>query len=266
MLDRFSRKINYLRISVTDRCNLRCVYCMPDCGVKMLDHSDILTFEEIREIVVIAVGLGIDKVRITGGEPLVRKGIVDLVKMISQIPGIRDLSMTTNGTLLDQFALPLKNAGLNRVNISLDTMNSDHYKKITRVGDIQDVFKGISAALSAGLAPVKINCVIKDSPLEDDAQEVKAFCQNHNLEVRFIKEMDLVSGVFSKVIGGDGGNCKFCNRLRLTANGKIKPCLFSNIEYDVRELGIENAIMRAVGIKPASGTENTVNSFSNIGG
>lgn len=266
MLDRFRRKINYLRISVTDRCNLRCVYCMPDCGVKMLNHSDILTFEEIREIVIIAVGLGIDKVRITGGEPLVRRGIVDLVKMIAQIPGIKELSMTTNGTLLDQFAFPLKNAGLNRVNISLDTINPDQYKKITRVGDIQNVFNGIEAAVNAGLTPVKINCVVKDSPLENDAQEVRAFCQNYNLEVRFIKEMDLVSGVFSKVIGGDGGNCKSCNRLRLTANGKIKPCLFSDIEYDVRELGIEPAITRAVGRKPASGTENTINSFSNIGG
>jgi GTP 3',8-cyclase len=266
VLDRFSRKINYLRVSVTDRCNLRCVYCMPECGVNLMKHSDILTFEEIYEIVGVAVKLGIDKVRITGGEPLVRRGIVDLVRMINEIPGIKDLAMTTNGTLLDQFAIPLVKAGLKRVNISLDTMNPDHFKKITRVGDIQDVFNGIKSAVKAGLNPVKINCVIKQSQQEKDAREVKAFCDENNLEVRFIKEMNLESGMFSNVIGGDGGNCKSCNRLRLTANGKIKPCLFSDIEYDVRELGIEQAIHRAVGIKPASGTENSVNTFSNIGG
>lgn len=231
-----------------------------------MDHTDILTYEEINEIVRIAAGLGIDKIRITGGEPLVRKGIVDLVKMIASIPGITDLSMTTNGTLLDQFAEPLAKAGLKRVNISLDTMDTDQYKKITRVGDIRDVMQGIRAAMDAGLSPVKVNCVIKKSPDEPDARHVAEFCKEHDLEVRFIKEMNLKNGLFSKVIGGEGGNCKACNRLRLTANGKIKPCLFSDIEYDVRELGIEQAIYRAVGIKPASGTENRVNSFSNIGG
>jgi len=266
VLDRFNRKINYFRISVTDRCNLRCVCGMPECGIKLINHSDVITFEEIFEIVQVAVGLGIDKVRLTGGEPLVRKGIVDLVQMIASIPGIKDLSLTTNGTLLDQYALLLAQAGLHRVNISLDTLNPDHYKEITRVGDIRDVFNGITAALKAGLNPVKINCVIKKSPLEKDARDVKSFCDENNLEVRFIKEMNLESGIFSKVIGGDGGNCKICNRLRLTANGKIKPCLFSDIEYDVRVLGIEQAIYRAIGIKPASGTENRINSFSNIGG
>jgi len=266
VLDRFNRKINYLRISVTDRCNLRCVYCMPECGIKLMKHSDILTYEEITEIVKVAVDLGIDKVRITGGEPLVRKGIVDLVKMIDAIPGVKDLSMTTNGTLLDQFAEPLAKAGLKRVNISLDTMDPDEFRKITRVGDIRNVLEGIKAALKAELKPVKINCVIKKSQLEPHAQEVLQFCLKNNIEVRFIKEMNLKTGVFSKVTGGDGGNCKSCNRLRLTADGKIKPCLFSDLEYDVRELGIGQAIHRAVGIKPASGTENRVNFFSNIGG
>jgi len=266
MLDSFDRTINYLRISVTDRCNLRCKYCMPEEGVELMHHKDILSFEEIRDIVRICVRLGIDKVRITGGEPLVRKGIVDLVEMLAAIDGIKDLSMTTNGTLLSQFAVPLAKAGLHRVNISLDTLNHEKYREITRVGDIQNVLTGIEAAVEAGLTPIKINCVIKESREETDAREVEAFCSEHGFHVRFIKEMNLRSGVFSTVMGGDGGNCKSCNRLRLTANGKIKPCLFSDLEFDVRELGIEQAIIRAIGKKPESGTENLVNSFSNIGG
>ncbi len=266
MYDLYRRNINYLRISVTDRCNLRCVYCMPESGVDLISHSEILTFEEIAEIVNVAVGLGIDKVRITGGEPLVRKGIVDLVKMLAEIKGIKDLSMTTNGTLLSRFAVPLAKAGLQRVNISLDAIKPEKYRAITRVGDIRNVMDGIEAAADAGLKPIKINCVIKKSKDEPDAREVEAFCIEKGFQIRFIKEMDLEKGVFSRVIGGDGGHCKICNRLRLTANGKIKPCLFSDLEFDVRELGIEQAILRAVGKKPESGTENKVNSFSNIGG
>ncbi len=266
MLDSYSRNINYLRISVTDRCNLRCQYCMPAEGVELIHHKDILSFEEIYDIVKVCVRQGVDKVRITGGEPLVRRGIVDLVKMVASIPGINDLSMTTNGTLLNQFALPLAQAGLNRINISLDTLRPDKYRTITRVGDIRNVLTGIEAAVDAGLTPVKINCVIRKSKDEPDAREVESFCRGKGIQVRFIKEMNLSSGVFSTVIGGDGGNCKSCNRLRLTANGMIKPCLFSDLEFDVRELGIEQAIARAIGKKPESGTENKVNSFSNIGG
>jgi cyclic pyranopterin phosphate synthase len=239
---------------------------MPEQGVKLMHHNDILSFEEIQEIVKVCVRMGIDKVRITGGEPLVRRGIVDLVKMLSGIPGIKDLSMTTNGSLLDQYALPLVKAGLHRVNISLDTLSPEKYKTITRIGDIENVMNGIEAAVEAGLSPIKINCVIKESRDEPDAREVESFCKEKGFQIRFIKEMNLRTGVFSKVIGGDGGNCKSCNRLRLTANGKIKPCLFSDLEFDVRELGIEQAVLRAVGKKPESGTENSVNSFSNIGG
>lgn len=266
MLDRFKRKINYLRVSVTDRCNLRCAYCMPECGVDLMSHKDILSFEEIVEVIKIGAENGINKVRITGGEPLVRRGIVDLVSMISKIPGIDDLAMTTNGVLLDQFAQPLADAGLHRVNISLDTVDEKRYKKITRVGDLSSVLKGITAAQRAGLNPIKINCVIKKSPIEKDAQEVAEFCDMNDLQVRFIKEMDLETGYFDRVIGGDGGHCASCNRLRLTANGKLKPCLFSDLEFNVREIGIENAYSKAIGLKPKSGTENTVNKFSNIGG
>lgn len=266
MYDRFKRKINYLRVSVTDRCNLRCHYCMPECGVELMSHKDILSFEEITQVISFGVENGIDKVRITGGEPLVRKGIVDLIGMISKIPGIKDLAMTTNGALLDQFAQPLADAGLNRVNISLDTVDERSYKNITRVGNLTSVLNGIRAAQSAGLDPIKINCVIKKSPIEKNAQEVAEFCDMNDLQVRFIKEMDLETGSFARVIGGDGGHCASCNRLRLTADGKLKPCLFSDLEFNVRELGIEQAYSKAIGLKPKAGSENTVNKFSNIGG
>ncbi|MCF8368857.1 MAG: GTP 3',8-cyclase MoaA [Bacteroidales bacterium] len=266
MYDKFNRKITYLRVSVTDRCNLRCTYCMPECGVDLMSHKDILSFEEILEVIHFAVKNGVQKIRITGGEPLVRRGIVDLVRMISDIKGIRDFGLTTNGTLLDQFAKPLADAGLHRVNISLDSLDPVRYRSITRIGDITSVIHGIDAAIEADLQPIKINCVIKSSPMEEDAQAVAKFCHEKGLEVRFIKEMDLEAGHFSQVIGGDGGNCKMCNRLRLTADGKLKPCLFSDLEFDVRELGIEQAFSRAIGLKPKSGTENKINKFSNIGG
>jgi cyclic pyranopterin phosphate synthase len=239
---------------------------MPAEGIEMLSHEDILSFDEIVEVTRVAVSMGVDKVRITGGEPLVRKGIVDLVELISAIDGINDLAMTTNGVLLNRFAQPLAEAGLNRVNISLDTMDSKKYRDITRLGNIEDVLRGIEAAKLAGVAPIKINCVIKKSSEEPDARAVKKFATENDLQVRFIPEMNLEEGSFGKVIGGEGGNCKNCNRLRLTATGKVKPCLFSDIEFDVRELGPEAAINLALGNKPKSGTVNSVNQFHNIGG
>jgi cyclic pyranopterin phosphate synthase len=227
MFDSFNRKISYLRISVTDRCNLRCRYCMPEEGIKLLRHEDILTFDELAGFTETAVKAGISKVRITGGEPLVRKGILSLVKMISGIKGISDLSMTTNGTMLAEFAADLKKAGLN---------------------------------------PVKINCVIRKSEQEEDALAVGEFCRGNGLEIRYIKEMDLERGAFSTVTGGSGGNCPMCNRLRLTSVGKLKPCLFSDIEYDIKELGYENALKMAVEMKPERGLTNLNNEFYNIGG
>lgn len=266
MFDRFNRKINYLRISVTDRCNLRCVYCMPEEGVQLLSHQDILTFDEIVEVAKAAVRKGVDKIRITGGEPLVRKGIVDLVKMIGEIDGVKDYSMTTNAILLDKYADDLAKAGLQRVNISLDTLDPETFRAITRGGDIQKVFDGIEAAKKAGLTPIKINCVIKESNQEPNAVEVAKYCEENNLQIRFIKEMDLETGSFSIVQGGSGGNCAKCNRIRLTANGNIKPCLFSDIAYNVRELGYERAIDLAIGNKPQSGHTNITGKFYNIGG
>ena len=266
MYDKFNRRINYLRISVTDRCNLRCVYCMPAEGIKLIPHAEILSFDEIYEVAKVAVSLGVDKIRITGGEPLVRKNIVELVSMIASLDGLKDFGMTTNGIYLKKYAQELADAGLHRVNISLDTMDAEKYNKITRLGDINNVFEGIEAAKKAGLKPIKINCVIKENKLEPDAQAVASFCHENDLQVRFIREMNLETGQFWRVQGGDGGECRICNRLRLTSNGKIRPCLFSDLEYDVRKLGAEQAIFLAVRNKPKSGTHSVKAKFSNIGG
>lgn len=266
MLDRYNRKISYLRISVTDRCNLRCHYCMPEKDPAMLRHSDILSFEEISQVVATVVPLGINKIRLTGGEPLVRKNIVSLVSMIAGVPGVQDLAMTTNATLLEKFAQPLAAAGLDRINISLDTTDEDKFRMITRGGDINKVFRGIAAAKAAGLSPIKLNCVVKQDGDRSDAESVRKYAQEQGLEVRFIREMDLQTGHFGVVEGGSGGDCKQCNRLRITSNGKIKPCLFSDLEYDIRKLGIQKAIELALDNKPAKGTVNMVNAFHNIGG
>jgi GTP 3',8-cyclase len=266
MLDNYNRSITYLRVSVTDRCNLRCTYCMPEEGVTMLSHNQILTFEEITEVVTIAALSGVNKVRITGGEPLVRRNVVALVQMLSAIEGISDLSMTTNALLLEEYAKPLKVAGLHRVNVSLDTMDPIQFRHITRGGDIDKVIRGIDAAIKEGLTPVKLNCVVNGSTNTPDALSVKAFADSRLLQVRFIHQMDLSAGHFSVVEGGSGGDCASCNRLRLTANGKIKPCLFNDQEYDVRELGPSEAIRRAVAGKPACGSHNYTGEFYNIGG
>ena len=266
MFDRFNRNVNYLRISVTDRCNLRCRYCMPEAGIKLMSHKEILSYEEIVSFTAFAASYGISKVRLTGGEPLIRKGIVKLVRMISAIPGIKDLSMTTNGLLLSRYANDLALAGLNRVNISLDTLNPIHYRYITRYGDLEDVLEGIIAAKRAGLKPVKINCVVKANSKEPDALAVREFSHKHQLSVRFIRQMNLESGSFYGVEGGKGGICQLCNRLRLTADGHLKPCLFSENGYNIRELGYKQAFLNAIKNKPEKGTINQINDFYNIGG
>ncbi len=266
MLDNFNREINYLRISLTDRCNLRCVYCMPESGIEMISHDEILSFEEIFNFTKIAVAKGITKVRLTGGEPLARKGTVKLVKMLSSIKEIKDLAMTTNGTMLSRYALELKNAGLHRVNISLDTVDPDEYVKITRCGNINDVFAGIDAAKKVSLLPVKINCVIKNSITEPNAIAVKKWCEENKLEVRFINEMDIEQGQFGIVHGGDGGNCANCNRLRLTSNGFLKPCLFNDVGINIRKMEYDKAIEEALRVKPECGLHGSKNKFYNIGG
>lgn len=266
MFDCYNRKINYLRISITDRCNLRCHYCMPEEGVPHLNHSQILNYEEIVEVVKEAVSLGIDKVRITGGEPLVRRGVEDLVAMLANVPGIRDFGLTTNGILLEKFAPILKKAGLHRVNISLDAIDPVRYSALTRGGDVGQVLRGIEAAKRAGLTPVKINCVVQHSSGEQDAMQVREFCRKHGLEIRFIHQMSLEHGCFTTVEGGEGGDCSRCSRLRLTANGKIKPCLFDDVEFDIHQTGIREALLQAIRMKPEKGSVNTMNAFNNIGG
>ncbi len=265
MFDRFNRSINYLRISVTDRCNLRCTYCMPQDGIRLLDHADILSFEEIAEFTKVAVENGITKVRLTGGEPLVRKDIVELVSMLSAIDGLDDLSMTTNGILLTKYADKLKKAGLKRINISLDTVNPENYCQITRNGNLNAVLEGIEAARRAGLEPIKVNCVLLGLPDEETSQ-LKAFCKERGMKLRFIHQMNLKTGEFSTVEGGEGGNCSQCNRVRLLANGDIKPCLFSDLAYNIRKLGHQEALNLALGNKPKSGTYNKSGEFYNIGG
>jgi cyclic pyranopterin phosphate synthase len=266
MIDNYARKINYLRISVTDRCNLRCCYCMPQEGIKLLKHSDILSFEEIVEVTKTAVAMGITKVRLTGGEPLVRHGILNLVQAIGMIKGIEDFAMTTNGILLAQYAQALADAGLKRVNISLDTIDADRYRQLTRCGDIEHVFTGIEAAQKAGLSPVKLNCVVGQFSRESDAQAVKEFGKSNDLEVRIIRQMFFETGCFSVVQGGTGGDCARCNRLRLSSNGRIRPCLFSDISFNTRLLGPRQAIQQAVAEKPKAGGPCTHNLMHQIGG
>lgn len=266
MLDRFNRKITYLRVSVTDRCNFRCTYCMPAEGIPYKEHKDILSFEEIVEVIKTGVSLGINKIRFTGGEPLVRKGFIELVSQVSAIEGVNDIGLTTNGVLLPKFAKKLKEAGLHRVNISLDTLDADKFRKITRVGELEDVLKGIQAAKDAGLLPIKINFVRMKDFNDRDESEVRQFCKENELQLRFIRQMNLSKGEFYAVEGGDGGICSRCNRLRLTADGKLIPCLFSDFGFSVREMGIKEAFYKALNKKPLEGKQANNHEFYNIGG
>jgi len=239
---------------------------MPENGIKLLNHNDILKFEEIVEVVKYCISLEINKIRITGGEPLVRKDIVSLVSMIASVQGVKDLSMTTNGLLLEKYAMPLANAGLNRINVSLDTIDPVKFREITRNDGLDRIFRGIEAAKAASLYPIKINCVLLKNQNHSYVKKVQEYAQKNGFEIRFIHQMDLRNGEFSVVEGGDGGNCSVCNRIRLTANGMIKPCLFSDLGYSIRKLGIEKAIQLAIGNKPESGTYNKSERFNEIGG
>ncbi len=266
MYDQYNREITYLRISVTDRCNLRCNYCMPEEGVVLKKHEDLLSYEEIIEVIKTGVRLGINKIRLTGGEPLVRKGIETLVSKINEIEGIKDIGLTTNGILLPKLAVKLREAGLNRVNISLDTLNPEKYRKITRVGSLEQALAGIEAAQNAGFDPIKINFVRIKGVNEDDEETVKEFCKLQKLELRFIRQMNLEGGEFYPVEGGNGGLCAICNRLRLTADGYIIPCLFSDYGYSIKETGIEQAFYKALNKKPKTGKAAHKHYFYNIGG
>lgn len=277
MKDALGRNINYLRISVTDRCNLRCRYCMPEEGIEKKAHMEILTLEEIFKVVKVCAGFGMDKIRITGGEPLVRLGITGLIEKIAAIHSIKDIALTTNGMLLKKLAYELKEAGLKRINISLDTMNEEKYKYITRGGNIKNVLEGIDEALKVGLAPIKINTVLAKGFNEDEIEDFIRLTINEDIDVRFIELMPLGQAAsfasehylpntevlerfkelepaetadkssparYYKLPGAKGRVglinpishkfCDNCNRIRLTADGKLKPCLHSNKEIDVR--------------------------------
>lgn len=305
-IDHNNRSVSYLRVSVTDRCNLRCVYCMPAEGVPPKTHDEVLRYEEIARLVRVAAGIGISKVRLTGGEPLVRRGLVGLVALIAATPGIDDISMTTNGTLLAQHAADLARAGLRRVNVSLDTLDPDRFRAVTRLGRLEDALAGIRAAADAGLAPIKINVVVMGGGNDD---EVAAFARrtvSDGWNVRFIEVMPIGEGGQSaaghyvssatiraaieaelgplepatlpgngparywRVSGAPGTIgfispisqhfCSACNRLRLSADGKLLPCLFtpSESEIDLRTAlrgGADDAALaglfrRAIAAKP----------------
>ena len=279
LTDKFHRTIDYLRISVTDRCNLRCIYCMPSEGINRIQHRDILSYEEIARIVRVAAGLGVRKVRITGGEPLARKHITRLIASIGEIAGIEDLSLTTNGVLLERYAGELADAGLHRVNVSLDSLRPERYREITRGGDISRVMKGIEAAEKAGLMPVKINMVPVRGFNGDEIEEFAGITRDTPYHVRFIEFMPIggrelwspekyiatdeikatveqigplfpvrvrrtgparyfrfadAPGVIGFISALTHHFCGDCNRLRITSDGKLRPCLFSETEIDLK--------------------------------
>jgi cyclic pyranopterin phosphate synthase len=251
---------------VTDRCNLRCTYCLPENGIKLKSHNEILRYEEIEELVKTAVKLGFNKFRLTGGEPLVRKGIVGLVEKLARIDGVGTLAMTTNGLLLDKYAKSLKAAGLTRLNISLDSLKPERYAQITRGGSLKDALAGIQAAKEAGFERTKLNVVLVDGFNNDEKEAFTKFADEHNLQARFIKKMDLKSGDYYGVEGGEGGNCAICNRLRVTADGKIRSCLFSDDEIDLRQEGFAAGLKKAIANKPEKGHKSLKREMIEIGG
>jgi cyclic pyranopterin phosphate synthase len=279
LIDSFGRKHNNLRISVTDRCNLRCSYCMPE-EVVFMDRAELLTFEEIAHFVRVAVPLGIDKIRLTGGEPLMRRDLAKLVALLAEVPGIKDIGLTTNGILLAEHAQALYDAGLRRINISLDTLNPDRFRQLARREGLDRVLEGIAAAKRAGFAPVKINAVSIRGITEHEVVPLGRYARDNGLELRFIEYMpigaeawerdkvyfaqeimDQLTAAFGPLapapdadprapaedwVYADGGGrvgiiasvsrpfCLSCNRIRLTADGKLRNCLFALTEVDVK--------------------------------
>jgi cyclic pyranopterin phosphate synthase len=323
--DSFNRPINYLRISVTDRCNLRCIYCMPPEGVNLMSHDDILTYEEIYQVAQAAAELGISKVRITGGEPLVRLDLPRLVRMLASIKEIDDLSLTTNGILLAKYAAELKASGLQRVNISLDTLKPEKFRQISRGGNLEDVLKGMAAAKPAGLSPIKINMVVMAGTNEDEILDFGRKTITDGWHVRFIECMPFgrteneaifvpvsrmkrqlqtlgklepcsahkgkgngpaqyfrfpeASGTVGFITPVSEHFCFGCNRLRLTADGKLRLCLLHEEEIDLRERlrngmtpdELKKLIKEAVAAKPlrhhlAEGKVPRGRPFSQVGG
>jgi len=308
LVDRFGRRVTYLRVSLTDRCNLRCFYCRPR-DFHWREKREILTLEEVERVVDVAASLGIRKVRLTGGEPLLRPGATDLVRRLARIAGIGDLALSTNGTLLADLAKPLRDAGLGRVNVSLDTLRFGVFRKITGGSSLAEVLSGIDAAATVGLRPVKLNVVVVRGVNEDELDDLLAFGRRVGAEVRFIEYMpmtgdpawatrhvpgdEILRRIASWLVPGDvpvvrgdaaayyelrdGGavgivspvSCRFCslcNRLRLTADGRLRPCLTGEGEVDLRspiragagDATIAALFRQATAAKPASGTYDSV--------
>ena len=265
MYDSFDRRIDYLRISITDKCNLRCVYCMPEEGVPRRSHEDFLSFEAITKIVRSAVSLGVTKVRLTGGEPLVKRDVVGLVRMLKEVPGLETLAMTTNGTLLPRYADELRHAGLDRLNISLDTLDPERYRSITRGGEIGRVLEGIDAALGAGF-PVKINMVVMEDTGRGEIAGLRRFCESRGMTLQRIRHFSLTAEKNDDHRFDRPLPCAECNRIRLLAGGVLKPCLHSDDEIPVDPADIAGSLRRAVERKPARGAGCTVRDMQEIGG
>jgi cyclic pyranopterin phosphate synthase len=265
MRDSFDRDITYLRISVTDKCNLRCRYCMPPEGVPMRRHDEFLSLEQMAAAARAAVGLGIAKVRLTGGEPLVKRGIVDLVRMIASIDGLGHLAMTTNGTLLAPLAVSLREAGLDSVNVSLDTLDPGRYRDLTRGGDIGSALAGLSAALGAGF-PVKVNMVVlADTPM-GDVGKMRAFCAARGASLQLINHFELAQRKQEQEAFDRPPPCDRCNRIRLTADGMLKPCLHSDAEVRLDFSRLEESLREAILTKPRRGSACTIRAMPQIGG
>jgi len=295
MIDRLGRDITYLRISVTDKCNLRCRYCMPEEGVCKKNHEDMLTEDEIIQAVEAAAALGIRKIRITGGEPLVKKNIVSICRRTAAVEGINEVCLTTNGILLPQLAKDLKAAGVKRINLSLDTLDPEKYTHITRIGKLENFQAGLEAAFEAGFEKIKVNAVLIGGFNEDEIIPLANLTKEYPLDMRFIELMPILnsdefgetayvpySRVLEKLpeavpVEPDGGVAKLyrlpnskgniglispinahfcgeCNRLRLTQDGKLKPCLHAADEYSIKGLdfdGMKAVMEQAIWNKPA---------------
>jgi cyclic pyranopterin phosphate synthase len=283
LIDSFGRVHTNLRVSVTDRCNIRCFYCMPNENVQFKPRAELLTFEEIERFVRIVAEMGVNKVRLTGGEPLVRHGIDLLVARLAAVPGIEDIALTTNGILLDECAQKLKDAGLKRLNISLDTLSEETFRRISRREGLQRVLDGIAAAQRAGFEKIRLNAIAIKGLTEAEVVPLGCFAREHDLELRFIEFMPLdaenrwesdqvldgetIRGILEAEFGPllptyrpdpsqpavdyafeDGVGrigfinpvsqpfCHECNRLRVTAEGQVRNCLFSTVEWDARAL------------------------------
>jgi cyclic pyranopterin phosphate synthase len=295
MYDLTGRKIDYLRLSVTDLCNYRCIYCMGPDGVCKRSHREILSIEELAEIGRAAVECGVEKIRLTGGEPLVRRGILDLCRMLRDLEGLEELTLTTNGAALPQMAASLKAAGVDRLNISLDTLNEDIFRAITRRGDLRQTLDGLAAAETAGFTHTKINTVLIGGVNDIEIRTLAELTRDRDISLRFIELMPLgvcadwprerfisadavlkampelepmgIDGVAElyRVPGWAGTVglirpmshcfCERCNRIRVTADGRLKPCLHSDMEIPLRGLSggaLERAIREAASIKPES--------------